>query len=157
MTQKTEAAGSCEKSVLSHLTTWCHVPHNSNLRKLQNIFSTSETGSKSVTCTKSFANTHLTWSHNPRKCVRRTALCHKPKFRKWCNKISLKQNVIRHTVVLQAFLNFLTMWYIWIQKNRSYSVLVCRNIAEDNLHITPNVCICSVTRIIETKGKSLKK
>jgi len=58
VTQKMEAAGSYEKSVLSHPTT-CHMPDDSNLHKLQNIFSTSEIGNKSVTCTKLFANTHL--------------------------------------------------------------------------------------------------
>jgi len=67
VTQKTGAAGSYEKSVLSHPTTWCHMPDNSKLQMLQNICSTSETGSKSVTCTKLFTNTHLAWSHNPRK------------------------------------------------------------------------------------------
>jgi hypothetical protein len=32
VTQKMEAAGSYEKSVLSHPTTWCHMPDDSSIR-----------------------------------------------------------------------------------------------------------------------------
>jgi hypothetical protein len=49
---------------------------------------------------ENYWHTHLTWSHNPRKCVWRTALCHNTKFCKWCTKISLKENCdssINHT------------------------------------------------------------